>query len=199
MSGDFLIACFWEEMDEQHRPVKKPDWKKGHDSIDILCDDMEKKGVVDPDIEHLGEDGCGDPEDIPEIRKTLHRYLKEVEHGYNSSTDDLAYLEFPPYRVWITGGTAYGNNPTEIYPAIENLNQLTVLEEVGLNPPLLDYKNIINKIVKVKPLQPLLIGIDNELDSLLEKELRNDTDIHKGQVCTSRGRQTRINKTSKKL
>jgi hypothetical protein len=62
------------------------------------------------------------------------------------------------------------------------MNRLSVLDAVGFNPVLSDYKKMIHMIIKRKDLQPLLIGIDKELDALLEKELKHGTKLHKRKI-----------------
>ena len=41
-------------------------------------------------------------------------------------------------------------------------------------PRLTDYEKIIGKILKVRPLLPTLIGIDDQLDKMIAKELKKD-------------------------
>jgi hypothetical protein len=111
--------------------------------------------------------------DLPKISEALHRYLDEVETAYRTYSKELTYLEFMPYRVWITGGMNYGDSPTELYNTLMLLNSISVLEATGLNPTLPNHGKIVRKLVKRKDLQPLLIGVDSELDAILDKEMRH--------------------------
>lgn len=163
MGADLLIECFWEEMNDKRLLVSKPDWLKGHARIDVLCDEMVKKDDSG-DLDYLG--------DYDEIRKALHDFLGRIENAYATNDRELTRLEFYPYRVWITGGMSWGDEPTTLFQPMQVMSQLDVLEACGLNPSLPDYKNIVQSLVKQKDLQPLLIGKNEELDEMLDIEMR---------------------------
>jgi hypothetical protein len=164
MGADLLLECFWEEMNEQRMAVTKPDWKKGHVRIDELCDAMEKDDKPLADLDYLG--------DYKEIRKALHDFLGRIKNAYATNDRELTKLEFYPYRVWITGGMSWGDEPTTLFQPMQVMSQLDVLEACGLNPGIPDYKRIVQGIVKQKDLQPLLIGKDEDLDKMLDIEMR---------------------------
>jgi hypothetical protein len=54
MSADMLVECFWEELNDKHRPVRKPNWKKDHKYIDKFCDNMKRQNTIWTEVEHLG-------------------------------------------------------------------------------------------------------------------------------------------------
>jgi hypothetical protein len=131
---------------------------------------------------HLGDEGIGNIKDLPKIRETLHKYLTQIELCYVGPCGSLVSLEFFPYRVWITGGESWGDAPTDLYSPVEIMNKLLVLDAVGFNPVVPDYRKMLHTIIKDKDIQPLLLHTDTELDKLLEKEFRNVSHIHKRQV-----------------
>jgi GTPase SAR1 family protein len=165
-----------------------PDWAKGHQKINDLCNDINK---IDPDVMHLGKKGLGD---LLKIRETLHKYLEQIELCYRNHCGSLVCLEFFPYRIWVTGGQSWGDAPSDLYYPIEMMNRLSVLDAVGFNPVLPNYRKMIRTIIKNKDIQPLLLHMDPDLDKLLEKEFRNDSDIHKKQVPGNPPRPSRKHK-----
>ena len=181
--SDMLIEMFYEELDDKHNPIffagqpserMKPDWSKGYWKINDLCDNMILNNKIDPDVMHLGRSGRGELEDIKKIRATLHGYLQSIEHCYENGRGSLVYIELLyRYRIWITGGQSWGDAPTDLYYPVEMMNRLLILDKVGFNPKIPDYKKMFNVIVKEKTLQPLLIGLDPDIDKVLEKEFKN--------------------------
>ena len=184
MSGDMLIESFYEELDDKHNTTffsgqpnerMSPGWADGHCKINDLCDQMKRDKKIDPDVMHLGDEGLGDIKDLPQVRAKLHQFLLDIQQAYTSQRGSLVALEFFPYRVWITGGQSYGDAPTDLYYPVEALNQLGVLDAVGFNPVLPNYRKMIHTIIKNKELQPLLLHTDPDLDKLLEKEFKIPT------------------------
>jgi hypothetical protein len=207
MSGDMLVESFYEELDEKHCTVffagqpcerLKPDWPRGHQKINDLCNDMILNQKIDPDVMHLGDEGLGEIKDLPKVRKILHVYLEQIEQSYTSQRGCLVCIEFFPYRVWITGGQSWGDAPTDLYYPVEAMNRLSVLDAVGFNPVLPNYRKMIHTIIKNKELQPLLLHTDPDLDKLLEKEFKNDSHVHKNQVPGNSPRPPRKHKKAGK-
>jgi hypothetical protein len=199
------VESFYEEIDERYNPIffsgqpcerRRPDWARGHQRIDYICNDLILNNKIDPDFIrrtfHLG--------DHPKIQETLHKYLEQIELCYRTGYalgfryGYLVCLEFFPYRVWATGGESDGDAPTDLYYPVEAMNGLSVLDAVGFNPVLPNYRKMIHTIIKSKELQPLLLHTDPDLDKLLEKEFKNDTDIHEKQVPGNPPRPSRKHK-----
>jgi hypothetical protein len=169
MGADLLIACFSEPMDKNF----KPDWDKARTWIEEQSKVWIKTDTLPNEIDWMGE-----PEDAG---KQLLGYLQQVEEAYDAGRRDLCSLEFPPVRVHLTGGMSWGDDPSDIYQPINILNELGLLDMVGFNN-IPNYKTMIEKILSVKEMHPLLIGLDNDLDAMLEKEFINDKKPRKGQV-----------------
>ena len=143
----------------------KPDWRKGHQKIEELCNNMALNNKIDPAVMHLGK-GCGNIKDLDNIRATLHGYLQSIEECYTNGRGSLVCIEFPPYRIWLTGGPSYGDAPTDLYYPVEMMNELSVLEATGLSPNIPNYRKMLNVIVKEKGVQSLLIGLDPDLNPM---------------------------------
>jgi hypothetical protein len=207
MSGDMMIESFYEVINDNHDPIffagqpeerMRPDWARGHREINNLCDEMMLNNKIDPNVMHLGDEGLGEIKDLPQVREKLHKYLTNIELAYTSQRGSLVALEFFPYRVWITGGQSWGDTPTDLYYPVEVMNQLSVLDAVGFNPVLPDYRKMFNAIVKDKNMQPLLIGLDPYLDRILEKEFKNAPHHHKRKVNRNPSRPPSHNKADAK-
>lgn len=153
MGADMLVACFYEPMDD----IFIADWNKGHAFIDKLTD----KQLLN--VEHLGEDS-------DTIKKALHDNLNSVKNAYKGNDRELTILEFPPYKVYLTGGMSWGDSPTELFNDINDLEAIGALDEVGFNN-VIDYKAIVKKILKQKTILPMLMSLDKDFDSLISRAL----------------------------
>lgn len=160
MGNNFVTEVIW------YRKGDLLNFKTGHDYID---------GFSDDEIAHIA-DSTGRMEET--VRDHLHACLRQIEGLFGPSDHDLDYTEyeFPPYNIYVTGGDSWGNDPTELFTYISELvtadfNGKNVLEVCGLNPETLDYREILMKILSTKALIPLLIGIDKNLDLIIEKEI----------------------------
>ena len=202
-----LIESFYEELDEKHCTIffsgqpcvrMKPYWTKGHAKINDLCDQMERDKKIDPDVMHLGDEGLGEIKDLPQVREKLHQFLTDIELAYTTHRGSLVALEFFPYRVWVTGGQSWGDAPTDLYYPVETMNRLSVLDAVGFNPVIPNYRKMIHTIIKNKELQPLLLHTDPVLDKLLEKEFKHDSHVQKKQVPGNPSRPPRKHKKAGK-
>jgi hypothetical protein len=74
---------------------------------------------------------------------------------------EITSLEFPPFRIFITGGISYGDSPSGLFNDLGMLTQLEVLEATGLNPSLPDTMAIVKKLSRSEELQPLLVNSKN--------------------------------------
>jgi hypothetical protein len=154
----FVTEIFW------YRKGDLLDFKAGHDFI---------AGFSKADLEHLS-DSIGIVEE--NIKERLHDCLKQVETIFSPGDNDLEYVEyeFPPYNIYVAGGEE--ERPPELLNEISDLNNAeikgrNILEACGLNPETIDYREILMKILRTKELIPLLLGIDKNLDTLIEKEI----------------------------
>lgn len=173
MGADMLIGCFWEEIGDNGLPLKKPNWKKGFQRIETYCKEMLDSGVVPDDICHLGDHNTvASKKNVNAIQECLKKYLKEVQVAYAGNHREVTRLEFKPYRIFISGGMSWGDSPSELMNVLNDLTCTDILEVTGLNPDLPNGVGILRKLVKKPDLQPLLIGIDNDVDKMLDIEMR---------------------------
>jgi hypothetical protein len=173
MGADMLVECFWEEIDEKRNPVRKPDWEKGRAKIKEFCDEWLADGKIPTEVDFLCAFNDPIEKQIEVVQKELEKHLHHIETAYMGGdyNRELASLEFPPYRIFITGG--FGDSPSDLYNSLQVFSELYgVLEATGLNPDLPDGMKILRKLAKNKGLQPLLIGKDKDLDAMLDLEIR---------------------------
>jgi hypothetical protein len=146
---------------------RKLNWDAGHKVIDGL--ETNKDGYI------TCEGGANlERDDL--TKELLHGELMSVEEATNGNLRDATVLNFGSINLCITGGVSWGDSPGETYDSINMFNSdfRDVLDAVGLDlgEDLLDYRGILEKILRNKAVLPLLIGIDKNLDGMLEKKLR---------------------------
>jgi len=149
MGADMLVACFSELIDENidfkagHAYIDKEDW------VGRLGKDIVDEGFV----------------------SNLHGQLKNIEDACMGKRRDCTYLEFAPYRIYLTGGESWGDSPTSLFNDINDLEELGVLDACGFNQ-VIDYQRILKKILKQKKVLPGLLGLDDDLDEMISDKLK---------------------------
>jgi hypothetical protein len=159
MGADMLVACFFEPFDKDF----KPDWGRASKYLEEQIAMWIKKDKVPSGIDYLGE-----PE---EAADAIRSHLKEVKDAYEGGHRELTTLEFPPYRVYLTGGMSYGDSPSEIFNSINNLNELNLLDKAGFNE-VPNYQGMVTSMLAVKSTLPLFMGLSTDLDELISKRLK---------------------------
>ena len=145
----------------------KPNWDAGHKAINDLEDKSER-------TDGMGriESGSGEMVDIDK----LHTALNYLEHALNTGSDETSTIEVGHLNIIISGGPSYGEDPTQLYTEILKLDDagIEILQAVGYHQQqdLLDYKEILLKIITNKQILPLLIGIDENLDELITPRIK---------------------------
>lgn len=160
MGADMLVAYFYEINDKKI----KPRWKKGFRFIQREYKKWVKQDSVPNAIDHLG---------FPDqARDYLTKALTEIQNGYEGQRRDLNSITIEPYTIYITGGMSWGEEPTELFNFINDLNELEILEICGFNP-VINYKGIVDSILKgLGKSLTLLIGLDTTLDDMLAAKMR---------------------------
>ena len=158
MGADMNVAClYWDRK-------RKLNWKAGIKAIKALKYEPDNNGVpvVTSDV------------GIDYQKKTLLGYLNNLK-DYNVRRD-VATLDFAHLYILITGGMTSGDDPTDLYTAINALEEAdyNILRAVGFNHPEddTDYKQILMKVLKIKTAVPMLMGLDPDLDRLIGKEMK---------------------------
>jgi len=163
MGADMLVSCFFEPIDKDF----KPDWEGTSKYLEEQIKKWIKKDTVPACIDYMGE-----PE---EAASTVRSALEEVKNAYEQGDHrELTSLEFPPYRVYLTGGMSWGDSPSEIFNSINTLNELNLLDKAGFNQ-VPNYKEIVDEMLKVKDILPLFMGLSQELDKEVSKRLSLET------------------------
>jgi len=137
---------------------RKLDWKAGKKCIDSL--EADETGEV------KGTEGN------TYTKKQLHIMLSNVYQASKDGRRDTTVIHLLHLNILVTGGMSWGDDPTDTFTSICSLNEFEILNVVGFNMDEINYKEILLKVLKCQPLQPLLIGIDDELDKMIEKKLK---------------------------
>ena len=163
MGADLCLEVWYIER------KKKPNWQAGHKLIDKLADEWVEKDQLPDDLDWM--------DDVKQARGELHGSLNTVKEGCNRKRRDVTSIYFGKYDIYVTGGMSWGDSPTSAYNDVMMLNQLGILEACGFNPRLISHEKILNKILKNQEILPLLIGIDKDLDAMVEKKMKGRKDV----------------------
>ena len=97
---------------------KKPNWAKGLAKIKAL----EKKYKTNPEEFPVDEDTFGPEADGAEVIDILKSDFIEFKEGIKKlQRRDLTRITVGPYYAYITGGMSWGDEPTNLYGAINRL------------------------------------------------------------------------------
>jgi len=140
------------------------DFKAGHNYVDTL-----KTNKSEWVVDKYG---------INWNQKIIHKKLKNIERAIRGNHRESLVIEIQHLYVLIAGGMSYGESPSNLFEDINNIFYISsnIFTKIGFNLPedILNYKNLVDKIIKIKQLHPLLIGIDKNLDKLLEQEWKHN-------------------------
>lgn len=153
MGADLLIwALTWDRS-------RKLNWRAGRDRVIKLLN-------KDQEI----EDASG----IILTKENVLGYIEEVKAGVEGRTREGTILEILHMNVLVSGGMSWGDDPTELGNAIHELLEIdnsSILQAIGFDQDNIDYKDLVKKILKNKPILPTLLGLDKDLDKLIAREL----------------------------
>lgn len=150
MGADFIF--WWLSLPKG----QKPNWKAGEKLIESL-------DLDDPALEFGTTDISLD---------ILLAKLKTVRQAWEGKDREGGFMNVAHLQILITGGVSGGDSPTDLGNDINDLEQGGILDVCGFNLDEVDYKAIILKILKTKEIAPLLMGVDEVLDKMIEKSLR---------------------------
>jgi hypothetical protein len=129
-----------------------------------------------PYEEHEGTMQVCNDQDIWYSKVQLLIHLKTVEEAYLGVMRDATVIENCGNEILLSGGMTWGDDPTETYTAIVTLDDMTgdILEAVGFHRDEddKDWRPFIGKLLKNKEILPLLMGMDSDLDNLINKRLQ---------------------------
>jgi hypothetical protein len=159
MGADFtLLSLSWDKN-------RKLNWSAGFKALKKYCKDPK----------NLDEDGnLHTSSDMIVDEDSLEGCIKSIKSAVEGTCREATCLEYGHLKILVTGGMSWGDDPSDLMGDIYLLmdtNHGEILNAIGFDQDLQDYKGILQKVLKVKALQPLLMGLDKELDTMLEKEL----------------------------
>lgn len=154
MGADMLVACFSEPCKGRFRPR----WNEAKKAVKAAAVNWAKNGLPNA-LDHM---------EVDEACNHVIGCLDQLKEAYNGGcgSRELVYLEYPPHRVWLTGGVSWGDSPSEIYDVIYDLCGSGFLEAAGFNK-IPDYQAMLTSILTVKKVLPALLGLDKDLDTLI--------------------------------
>lgn len=161
MGSDLLLEFVWMEHGQ------KPNWKAGRARIKAIVDKIKETGEFPTDLDHF--------DSVEKVKECLTSDFKLLFDTWTEPDNyrDVVRLEFPPWDIIITGGESFGDSPTELFNAINDLSNSMVLDACGFNPDTPNYKKLLETTLDSVPkVLPALIGIDKVLDEMVEKRIK---------------------------
>ena len=146
---------------------RKLNWKAGERAIKNLKYEKDENGV-------LVATACSG---LDMKQETLIGYLANIEEACKGRRRDADIIEIGGNEVLFTGGMTWGDSPSDLYDAICQLDDMDgdILGSVGFHQDedRKDWKTVVKKILKNRTLLPTLLGLDDDLDKMISKELKN--------------------------
>ena len=111
--------------------------------------------------------------DLLVSKDSLESSINSIKEAVEGKRRDDTIIRVCHLNILLTGGMSWGDDPTDLMGEINLLTDIdcgSILNAIGFDQDLIDYKALLEKILKVKALQPLLLGLDKTLNGMLEKE-----------------------------
>lgn len=133
----------------------QPDWAAGK----ALINNLGIEGnIIEDDIEFL--------EDNLDLFKAL----------FIQGSRETTVHEFGDIKAIITGGSSWGDEPTDACGLISNLDEHGILQECGFYPDIPDYKKLFELVLDKagSTVLPLLTGLDPDLEEIIKEKLKEE-------------------------
>ncbi len=117
-----------------------PDYPAGHaavdrltvadlDTADSIIDAVEEELTAGPPPANASDEWPTQQDLLVGVQRRLHRRIDELRAGYTDEEAwrDMAVLGLFGRRVLFTGGLTWGDPPTELFEAIEELSEFPVV------------------------------------------------------------------------
>jgi hypothetical protein len=161
MSTEMIVELLWIE------DGKKPNWDAGKKKLQEITSNYKKTGKLPSAMSHLKG------RSHKELETYLTHDLDVVKAGVEGHRSDVSHLSFPPWKVYLSGGESYGDDPTVFYSSVCNLNDAGAIEPLGFCGEMPNYKTILEKVLSTNPnILPCLIGLDKHLDNMVEERMK---------------------------
>jgi hypothetical protein len=124
MGADLILASL------AIRSEREPDWQGGYAWIrDTPAAELREAA------DHSYENSVGEPLDeltAHELRSWLRGRLDEVRAAIENGYRDVDWLSVDGYRLYVTGGMSWGDNPTESFqPFVDLANVPALCRSIG--------------------------------------------------------------------
>ena len=138
----------------------KPDWGAGKKLIEELI--IKWVAAGDRDAEDTGE--------------FLMDNLEEFKALFLQGSRETTVHEFGNTHAIITGGSSWGDEPTDACGVISNLDEYNILRTCGFYPDFIDYQKILELVMDKagSTVLPLLTGLDPALDEIVKEKLKGE-------------------------
>lgn len=94
--------------------------------------------------------------------------LDSLKSILKNGSRDCYYLEIKHLCMMCTGGMSWGDSPTDSYDLISRISEVVGLQEAIGFFQYKDYKSILGKVLDVPAVRPMIMGLDDDLDKMIE-------------------------------
>ena len=166
MGADFISSTLtWDKN-------RKLDWDAGFELIKKIA-----KESFDPEFhEDIGEvpvdsNGLYTYAEIKEFLAEIRNIVEGKQYNREATIFNVGHL-----NILITGGMSWGDSPSELYNTLCGFYDVDELDvTIGFNLDDIDYKALLLKILEHQEILPLIIGLDEDLDKMVEVYLKKGT------------------------
>lgn len=136
MGADLLLMCAVIDAD------RSPDWAAAERHVESMAIEAfeENSDLLERFAPEIVEcEALTDDDEVPQglepepLRRQLHKDLAEFRVGVAGERRDIDYLEVRGARVYITGGSSYGDTPTDIWEPMARLDSAGALAAAGFD------------------------------------------------------------------
>jgi hypothetical protein len=120
MGADLVVSCLAIRVD------RKPDWEAAHAWLK-----QNEDKAIDAWLLHEEELTDRDPPARSEIVELLHEAINEVANGLDGGSRQISWVRFGDYRIYMTGGMTWGDDPTDEFGPWETFKCVPGLSEAA--------------------------------------------------------------------
>lgn len=159
-------------------PGQKLNWNAGFKKLKELAYREYKGAWASGAVEEI-EDECDYPivceSGIDRKLCEMEAALEDVKEAVAGNRRDCGSESIGGVDILVSGGMTWGDDPTDTYTSISKLEDCGgILEAVGFYPNIPDYRTMLERILTVKNALPELMGLDEELDKMIEPVLKEE-------------------------
>lgn len=165
MSSETFFTWLWWldgadlKWDEGLAALKKETERIREEDLGMSADEMDLEDVEVNDVYTYSQ------------AVDAYKDLRVIIEG-KSNLADYAHFKVAGIHFIVTGGTSWGDDPTESFSCLDIVNMDDINDVIGLCPDLPSV-GLLDKITDLKAAQPMLLGMDEQLDEMIKRKAKD--------------------------